>query len=143
MIYRISLALLIVVLAIISTVNAFLSHGTGLVRFKAVYSTTRPFLSTSDDSNLQLEDELKGLKEDMKVLKIKREELLPSDPLYLAFTEEMTAIRKDITALRQQGTFPSPIPPSFPIPPDNILCPNISQHLLFTHPVSTEAKGKS
>jgi hypothetical protein len=99
MIPRISLALLVVVLAIINTVNAFLSRGMGLVRFKAVNSITRPFLSTSDESNLPQEDEIKGLKEDVKVLKIKREELLPSDPLYLAFTEEMTAVRNQVTAL--------------------------------------------
>ena len=140
MIYRVWLALL--VLLAISTVNAFLTHGTGLFRFKAVDSITRSFLSTSDGRNLQREDKINELEEDVKVLKIKREELLPSDPLYLAFTEEMTAIRKDITALRQQGTFASPIPMSFPISLDNILRPNLFQHLLSTHPVSATTQGK-
>ncbi len=102
MIYRISLALLIVVLAIISTVNAFLSHGTGLVRFKAVDSTTRSFLSTSDGQNLQQDDELKGLKD--KIAEHERELLTVVDSAErTAIRDQISSCRKDITALRQQG----------------------------------------
>ena len=109
MISRISLALF-VMLAIISTVNAFLTRGMGLVRFKAVDSFTRPFLSTSDGLNLQHEDEIKGLKD--KIAEHERHLLTVVDSgERTAIVNQMTAIRNQITALLtiQQGTFPSPI----------------------------------
>ena len=84
MISRISLALF-VVLAIIIPVNAFLTRGMGLVRFKAVNSITRPFLSTPDGRNLLQEDELKGLKD--KIAEHERELLTVVD------SAERTAIR--------------------------------------------------
>ena len=153
MISRISLSLF-VVLAIIIPVNAFITRGMGLVRFKAVDSITRPFLSTSDGSNLhhevqnttaQLEDQINQLQSEISATKIRRNELLPSDrDLAIALTGEITANTNLLNTLKsQQGTFASPIPPSFPILLDNILCPNLFQHILFTHPVSTESKGKS
>ena len=108
MISRISLALF-VVLAIIIPVNAFLTRGMGLVRFKAVNSITRPFLSTPDGRNLQQEDELKGLKD--KIAEHERELLTVVD------SAERTAIRNQIAAntnllntlKSQQGTVASPI----------------------------------
>ena len=106
MISRISLALF-VVLAIISTVNAFLTHGMGLVRFKAVDSTSRSFLSTSDGSNLQQEDKIKGLEDE--IAELKRDLLTVVESAErTAIREQISSCRKDITALRQQGTFPSP-----------------------------------
>ena len=102
------IAFLVVVLAIISTVNAFLTHGMGLVRLKAVNSITRPFLSTSDGRNLQQEDELKGLKD--KIAEHERELLTVVDSAErTAIRDQISSCRKDITALRQQGTFASPI----------------------------------
>ena len=95
----------------ISAVNAFLTHGTtGLVRFKAVDSITRSFLSTSDGFNLQQGDETKGLKD--KIAEHERELLTVADP------GERTAIRNQITAntnllitlLSQQGNLPHIFP---------------------------------
>ena len=99
-----SVALL--VLLAISTVNAFLTRGMGLVRFKAVDSITRPFLSTSDGQNLQQEAELKGLKD--KIAEHERELLTVVD------SGERTAIRNQIAAntillstlKSQQGNLP-------------------------------------
>ena len=90
MIPRISLALLVVVLAIISTVSAFLTPGMGLVRLKAVKSITRPFLSTSDESNLQQDDEFKRLKDEIAEHK--------RDLLTVVDSGERTAIRNQIAA---------------------------------------------
>ena len=120
MIPRISLAFLVVVLAIISTVNAFLTHGMGLVRLKVVNSITRPFLSTSDGSNLHhevqnttatLEDQINQLQSEISATKIRRNELLPSDrDLAIALTGEITANTNLLNTLKsQQGTVASPI----------------------------------
>ena len=61
------------------------------------------------------EDEIQRLKAELEVVKVDRGKLKPSDSLYaeqkLAFTEDITAIRKQITALitSRQGKFASPI----------------------------------
>ena len=120
MIYRISLALLIVVLAIISTVNAFLTHGTGLVRM------TRPFLSTSDGQNLQhqvqkptatLDDQINQLESAISATRRQRDELPSSDrDIFIALTGEIAANTILLSTLKsQQGNLPHIFPFSFPI----------------------------
>ena len=108
MIHRISLALLLVIKNP-SIVNAFLPHGIGLVRYKAVSSITRPFVSISDESNWQREDEIKLLND--KVAEYKRELLTVVDSEEkTAIIKHMTAISNNITALRTiRGTVASPI----------------------------------
>ena len=78
----------------ISTVNAFLTRRTGLVSFRAVGCIKRPFLSTSDGSNLQLEVEIKELKDE--IVKLERELLTVVD------SRERAAIRNQIYAIRNQ-----------------------------------------
>jgi hypothetical protein len=96
MIYRISGGL-----AIISAAKAFLTHGTGMVRIKAIYSITQPYLSRSDGWNFQ-EDEVKGLKDE--IAKHERELLTVVDSRErAAIINQITACRDDITAIRQQG----------------------------------------
>ena len=46
-----------------STVKALVTHRTGLVRFKAVDSITRQFLSKSVGWNSQVQDEMQELKD--------------------------------------------------------------------------------
>ena len=60
-----------------------------------------------------------------------------------AIREQISACRKDITALRQQGKFHHILPLSFPNLLDVILCPNFFRHLLLTHSGSATAQGKS
>ena len=134
MIPRISLALL-AVLSIFSTVNAFLTHGTGLVRM------TRPFLSTSDESNLQ-QQEMKGLKD--KIVQYERELLTVAD------SGERTALRNQITAntnllntlKSQQGNLPHIFPFFFTILSITFFLPNNFRHRIFSNAGLATTKGK-
>ena len=111
MIYRIWLALL--VLLAISTVDAFLTHGTGLVRGKAVDNIIRSFLSTSDGFNLQnevrkttptLEDHINQLQSEISSTKERRNALLSSnrDLAAVALTGEIVETEKRLRVLIEQ-----------------------------------------
>ena len=100
----------------IRTVNAFLTHGTGLVRLKAVDSITRAFLSTSDgfDSRHEvqkttatLEDQINQLLSEISATKRRRDELMSSDrDLAMALTGEIVEKEKRLRVLTEQGNLP-------------------------------------
>ena len=108
-IHRLSLLAL---LAIINNATSFLIHGMGLVRFKAVDSITRPFLSTSDRFNSQhevqkttatLEDQINQLQSEISATKRRRNELISSDrDLAKALTDEIVETEKRLRLLSKQ-----------------------------------------
>ncbi len=55
-------------------------------------------------------DKITRLETELEVVKGKREKLEMSDPLYLAFTQDITLIRQErLLLMGQQGKFASPI----------------------------------
>ena len=95
--------------------TVFLTHGIGLVRPKVVDSTTRPFLSTSGKSNLQQEDEIKGLKD--KIAEQERDLLTALDSTKRSAIRIQIAANTNLlsTLKSQQGHLPHIFPFSFPI----------------------------
>jgi hypothetical protein len=127
----------------ISTVNAFLTHGTGLVRGKAVDNIIRPFLSTSDGFNSQhevqkttatLEDQINQIQSEISATKGRRNELLSSDrDLAIALTGEIVETEKRLRVLmEQQGSLPRIYPFSFPIHSITFCLPNHFRHRIFS-----------
>jgi hypothetical protein len=93
---------------------AFLNYGMGLVRSTAMDSTTRRFLSTSDDSNLKRADEIKALND--KIADYEHKLLTAADSSErTAIINQVTAIRNQVTALltTQQGNLPHILPSVF------------------------------
>ena len=112
--------------------KVLVTHGTGLVHFKAVDSITRSFLSTSDGSNSQhdvqkttatLEDQINQIQSEISATKGRRNELLSSDrDLAIALTEEIVETEKRLRILtKQRGNLPRIYPFFFSNPLNNVL----------------------